>query len=206
MLNQTRPKHTIPQAVAAAVASGKRVRLQVLSGSMQPTLETSDVVEIRQADVKDLRSGDVIVVAKDDTLVVHRLLSVRRTNGPTALVTKWDAHYAADKPWPVEQFAGRVSSVYVRQKRMDFTSTRWQLVNRAYGRIAQVESATLTALYRWQPAAFTEPSDPVQLLIRAVRAPGYFLLRAALAGVRQGPAPSPALHVQSLRLVEDSST
>jgi signal peptidase I len=99
-------------AVALPNLFGYRA-LTVVSGSMEPTLETGAVVLNRVISPLEARPGDVVTFpdpSRDGRLVTHRLRGVR-IEGPTAfMVTKGDANDAVER-WtvPIRGRIGRVS-------------------------------------------------------------------------------------------------
>jgi signal peptidase len=64
----------------------------VLSGSMEPTLSTNDVLVVREAE--DYNVGDIVVYQSGYELIVHRIISV---DGDT-IITQGDANNVADSP------------------------------------------------------------------------------------------------------------
>jgi signal peptidase len=87
------------------------VPLNVLSGSMNPTIRTGSVVVVRPVDVESLRIGDVItyqVRSGDPTLVTHRIVGISAGSGEPTFRTKGDANDTIDR--------GVVRSVQIRGK------------------------------------------------------------------------------------------
>lgn len=74
----------------------------VLSGSMEPTLSTDDLIIVRKAE--SLAVDDIVVFQDEDILVVHRIIE---TDGET-VTTKGDANNAADEPVSVSDIKGKV--------------------------------------------------------------------------------------------------
>ncbi len=75
--------------------------LNVLSGSMEPTIHTGDAIIVRPlAEGEEIREGDVITFhakEKKDMLITHRVVGIVSVNGePKAYVTKGDANDAKD--------------------------------------------------------------------------------------------------------------
>jgi signal peptidase I len=68
----------------------------VRSGSMEPAINTGDVVIVGPAVTGSIKPGDIITYKIDKTLITHRVLSV---DGNT-LITKGDANQSPD-PNPV---------------------------------------------------------------------------------------------------------
>lgn len=74
----------------------------VLSGSMEPTLKTNDVIIIRETDHYEV--GDIVVYQSGHTLIVHRIIA---KDGETA-VTQGDANNVADAPIETRVIKGKV--------------------------------------------------------------------------------------------------
>ena len=88
-------------AIALPLAFGGRP-LVVLSGSMEPTLDTGDIVVVRRIGPRDARAGDVVTYRNPDgDLVTHRVRGVRRRGPRFELVTKGDANNASER-WTME--------------------------------------------------------------------------------------------------------
>jgi signal peptidase len=94
--------------------------LTVLSGSMEPAIDTGDVVVGRPIAVEETRLGDVITFSEPGThrLVTHRLRRMRVVDGVAQMVTKGDANNAPER-WriPVD---GRVSRVLYRVPKVGY--------------------------------------------------------------------------------------
>lgn len=78
----------------------------VLSGSMEPSVMTGDMVFVKETDPDSLKVGDVIAYKSGSAVVTHRIVEVKSENGETRYVTQGDANNAADqgmvKPADVE--------------------------------------------------------------------------------------------------------
>ena len=88
---------------AAAVLSGNYQVRPVLSGSMRPGLPVGGVVVTERVPVSSLHVRDVVVFHRPDVpadLVVHRIVSLRKTSQGVVIRTQGDANNAKD-PWTV---------------------------------------------------------------------------------------------------------
>jgi signal peptidase I len=77
--------------------------LTVMSGSMEPTINTGDVVVARQISPLDARVGDVVSFRDPDRgglLVTHRVRSMSRSGDKVTFVTKGDANNSSER-WRV---------------------------------------------------------------------------------------------------------
>jgi signal peptidase I len=77
--------------------------LTVMSGSMEPTINTGDVVVARQISPLDARRGDVVSFRDPDRgglLVTHRVRSMSRSGDKVTFVTKGDANNSSER-WRV---------------------------------------------------------------------------------------------------------
>ena len=69
----------------------------VLSGSMEPSIMTGDMVFVKETDPDSLKVGDVIAYKSGSAVVTHRIVEVKSENGETRYVTQGDANNAADQ-------------------------------------------------------------------------------------------------------------
>lgn len=95
----------VPRATGA-------VPLNVLTGSMRPTVAPGSVVVVRAVELDDLEVGDVITFqprSGDAAVVTHRIVGISHSANDTTFTTKGDNNGAAD-PEPVrfEQVRGKV--------------------------------------------------------------------------------------------------
>lgn len=86
--------------------------LNVMSGSMGPTIETGSVVWEEQISPLDARVGDVVTFPDPEDrgrLITHRLRSIRVTGRTAQMVTKGDGNHTVER-WsvPVNGKLGRV--------------------------------------------------------------------------------------------------
>jgi len=77
--------------------------LTVMSGSMQPTIMTGDVVVALPVAPLDVRPGDIVSFndpGRGGKLVTHRVRSLRQVGGKVSFVTRGDANTGVEK-WRV---------------------------------------------------------------------------------------------------------
>lgn len=84
----------------------------VMSGSMEPTISTGDVVIDEQVSPLEVRPGDVITFrapGSERTLITHRVIDVTIEGNAVGFVTKGDANSAPER-WriPADGVLGRV--------------------------------------------------------------------------------------------------
>ena len=60
----------------------------VLSGSMEPSIMTGDMVFVKETDPDSLKVGDVIAYKSGSAVVTHRIVEVKSENGETRYVTQ----------------------------------------------------------------------------------------------------------------------
>ncbi|KON89969.1 hypothetical protein AF332_26195 [Sporosarcina globispora] len=71
--------------------------LTVLSNSMQPHLQSGDLVFIKKAEFEDIKVNDVITFKESDTkFITHRVIDVKEQDGQAGLVTKGDNNNVED--------------------------------------------------------------------------------------------------------------
>ena len=72
--------------------------LTVLSGSMEPTLQTGDVVVAKRVEPGDVRIGDVVTYrSPTGRLVTHRVRALHQTGERFVFVTKGDANNSTER-------------------------------------------------------------------------------------------------------------
>lgn len=77
--------------------------LEVVSGSMEPTLKIGDIIVINTKE-KKYKKGDIVTFKDTDgTFVTHRILSIHKKE----MVTKGDNNNTQDKPASVDQLVGK---------------------------------------------------------------------------------------------------
>jgi signal peptidase len=87
-------------AIALPLAFGARP-LTVLSGSMEPTLATGDVVVVEHVRPEQVRVGDVVTYRNPEgSLVTHRVRAIHRGRERYSVVTKGDANNATER-WTI---------------------------------------------------------------------------------------------------------
>lgn len=74
----------------------------ILSGSMEPTLSTNDLVFVKEQE--RYQEGDIVVYQENDYLVIHRIIQM---DGDT-IQTKGDANNVADSPIDISSVRGKL--------------------------------------------------------------------------------------------------
>ncbi len=88
----------------------------VLSGSMEPTIMTGDIVIIKECNAQDLKKGDVIAFRSGSSVITHRIIDIQKENGQKLFVTKGDNNNTEDRnlvsPGSVEGiYIGRIAKL-----------------------------------------------------------------------------------------------
>ena len=83
----------MPFGVGAAV---------VMSGSMEPTLSTGDLILVRRAD--EAKVGDIVVYEAENHLIVHRIIEM----SDDSITTQGDANNVPDEPIGADRIKGIV--------------------------------------------------------------------------------------------------
>lgn len=99
-------------AYAVPGVVGAQHSFVVLSGSMEPSIATGDVVFVEEADPAAVETGDVITFYQDgtETPVTHRVVEVREGEFGRQFVTKGDANEDRDSGVVTEgELVGRVA-------------------------------------------------------------------------------------------------
>ena len=77
----------------------------VLTGSMEPTISTNDLIIVRETN--DYEVGDIVVFQDHSSLVVHKIIRIEGDQ----IVTKGDANDTEDSPITIKQIKGEVISI-----------------------------------------------------------------------------------------------
>jgi len=130
----------------------------VLSGSMEPTIRTGDVVVVRKIEPLDARPGDVVTFRSPDNpakIITHRVTLMRATGDTVGFVTKGDANTGTEH-WAVPT-SGTIGKVEYRIPKLGYVTNR---IGSRLGRFAfLILPALVLALVElrriWRP----EPKD-----------------------------------------------
>ena len=125
----------IAVALTAPMPFGGRA-LTVMSGSMEPAVQTGDVVVMRSVSPLALRLGDVVTFRDPHNgrrLITHRVRDIRIGGGEARLVTKGDANNTAEE-WVVPA-DGTVGLVTFRLPKLGY-ALHW--LGHPFARIAVV--------------------------------------------------------------------
>lgn len=82
----------------------------VATGSMEPTIQTGDIVLVCKTNPQKLETDDIIQYQKDSYTVIHRIIECNKTEDElTGFITKGDNNNAPDNEEVLpEQVKGRV--------------------------------------------------------------------------------------------------
>lgn len=81
--------------------------LDVLSGSMQPTIDSGDLIIIRDANIEDIEEGNIITYEANNSYVTHRVVDIHKAEGRTYVITKGDDNETNDtRPIQAEDLVG----------------------------------------------------------------------------------------------------
>lgn len=68
----------------------------VVSGSMEPTIEIGDLVIVKQPEQENIKEGDIITFIEEQGIVTHRVVEVIEEDGKIKYKTKGDNNNAND--------------------------------------------------------------------------------------------------------------
>ncbi len=85
--------------------------LIVLTGSMEPEINSGDMIIVKQIDSADVKEKDVIAFFDPDgngqSILTHRVTGITEVDGQTAFITKGDANNTEDRlPATADQLVG----------------------------------------------------------------------------------------------------
>lgn len=147
-------------AITVPYLQGSRA-LTVLSGSMEPTISTGDVVVVETIAPTEARISDVITFRdplRSDALLTHRVREIEIGGGSATFQTKGDANTSVET-WSISQ-GGTIGRVVFRVPKLGY-ALFW--MRGSYGRLAlMVIPALVLGCYElwriWRPAR-KEPDD-----------------------------------------------
>ncbi len=101
---------TIVVLAIVLLSLAKIVMFAVVEGkSMEPTLQTGDLVFVVKTSPKDLKVGDVVVYRKPSgEYVIHRIIKIVKVGNMLDVETKGDNNFIADGVIPVNWIVGKV--------------------------------------------------------------------------------------------------
>jgi signal peptidase I len=97
----------------------------VLSGSMEPTISTGDVILVRKISPLEARIGDVVTFRSPEQptkIVSHRVRSMQVADGLVRFVTRGDANTGAER-WQVPA-NGQIGRVAVHVPKLGYVTNR----------------------------------------------------------------------------------
>lgn len=68
----------------------------IVSESMQPTLDVNDVVIVQKANISELKENDIITFFQDNRTISHRIKTIVKEKGDIKFITKGDNNEIAD--------------------------------------------------------------------------------------------------------------
>ena len=81
--------------------------LNVISGSMQGTIDVGDMIIIKQT--KEIQEQDIVTFIDDNAVITHRIVGIEELDGKKEYTTKGDANNTADKnKITIEQIQGKL--------------------------------------------------------------------------------------------------
>jgi signal peptidase len=134
--------------------------LTVMSGSMQPTIQTGDVVVAREIPAIDARVGDIVTFRdplEHDKLITHRIREIHFVDDMVSVVTKGDANSNVEH-WAVPK-DGTIGRVAFHVPRLGYFMV-W--IHSTFGLLLLIVFPTLllgaSELWRlWRPRGAHEP-------------------------------------------------
>ncbi len=82
----------------------------IVSESMEPTLNKNDLVLVQKCDISELQEGDIITFKQDNRTISHRIIDITKEKGTTKFKTKGDNNEIPDSDKvEANQIYGKVS-------------------------------------------------------------------------------------------------
>jgi signal peptidase I len=127
-------KAQVASLVQQRLADGLEMRFQIVSGSMEPLLQSGDWVSVRGTPLSELRRGDLVCAVRNDHPVIHRVLGRVGAGEGARLLTRGDSSSRSDEPWGAGDVLGRVVLARTAGRALDFERALWRWTNRLCGR------------------------------------------------------------------------
>jgi signal peptidase I len=132
------------------LGSGHRVRFQASGGSMQPFIQSGDILVVAPLAGTRIKCGDVLLVeAGEGRLLVHRVVKTGRRNGISVYLIKSDTCALPDGWFRSENILGRVEVVERGGQQIRLSSGAQQMRARVW-----VTINPWVAKFSWLPAWF----------------------------------------------------
>jgi signal peptidase I len=146
-------------AAAVPVVLGGR-SFSVMSGSMEPSIATGDLIVAMPIDPGDARSGDVVTFADPERkgrLLTHRVASATRRGDSYSFVTKGDANRTVER-WSVAD-DGRIGRVAFRIPKLGYLTAlaRTPAARAALITLPALVLAGLALMAIWRPRRKEDP-------------------------------------------------
>lgn len=103
---------------------------------MDPFIKLGDDIYVKHELPDSLMIGDVVAIMRDNDIVTHRLVSIRKEG----YFCKGDNTYIPDPPVSGEQIFGKVVAIERAGKRIDLDNEYWKIRNRVLGRLGNMEN------------------------------------------------------------------
>lgn len=115
-------------------SAGKPITIPVFGVSMAPMIRTGDTVTIQPCSADQLKIGDVIAYIQEQTVIVHRLVKIKLSEGKRLLCQKGDN--LTGWGWLTEdQLIGKAVYIQRSDTIADMNTPVWMLVNRMMGQL-----------------------------------------------------------------------
>jgi signal peptidase I len=128
--------------LAQQLASGRRVRLTIMTTSMAPFLQPGDDVVLAAVTTQSLRVGDIVALAALPHPIVHRLVAVPGRRGTLLLVTKGDSSTRYDRQLPPQAVLGQAVAVQRTGNSLALTNAKARLAARLLAAISCLHAGT----------------------------------------------------------------
>ncbi len=100
-------------AAKSLLENGRSVNIQVVTGSMKPTIMPEQFVKTIPKEKCRIKAGDIILMSQfyEGSLIIHRCLLVIRWNEKKYYITKGDACLIIDRIVPENRVLGKVELI-----------------------------------------------------------------------------------------------
>jgi signal peptidase I len=124
--------------------SKRQSSISISGNSMRPILTEGSRVLVDHG-ARHPKTGDIAIYYRDNTLVTHRVILIRKRGNEKFYLTKGDSALRFDKPLIAESdIVGTVKGVVNERRRIDLMKVRW----RFFGRVLALCSFIVGTLSR----------------------------------------------------------
>ena len=142
-------------------AKGK-IYLRLSGFSMFPFLKEGDVALIKKVEINTLNIGDVIVFRKDQKMIAHRLVEIKKNGEHYSITTKGDTTKKNDPVFTEQNYIGKIVSFYRNEKNTSITSKYYELIGKIIVKTTRLNTPFFVLNMRiWRRISIIRKTKPI---------------------------------------------